>query len=89
MSERELINMSIYAGCFLALFGIAEILYHKLKVYVEITRKTVHLGTGLITLSFPLFLETHWSVLILTISFVVILSLSKLYNLVKCIYGIR
>ncbi len=89
MSERELINMSIYSGCFLALFGIAEILYHKLKVYVEITRKTVHLGTGLITLSFPLFLETHWSVLILTISFVVILTLSKKYNLLKSINGIR
>jgi dolichol kinase len=88
MSQQELINMAIYAGSFLALFGIAELLYHYAKVYVEITRKVVHIGTGLITLSFPLFLTTHWSVLILTVSFVAILAISKKFNLLKSINGI-
>ncbi|NOQ73724.1 MAG: phosphatidate cytidylyltransferase [Crocinitomix sp.] len=88
MTQQELINMAIYTGLFLALFAIAELLYHYAKVYVEITRKTVHLGTGLITLSFPIFLTTHWSVLILTVSFVVILALSKKFNLLKSINGI-
>jgi len=89
MSQQEIIYMAIYAGSFLALFGIAELLYHYAKVYVEITRKVVHIGTGLITLSFPLVLTTHWSVLILTISFVVILVISKKFNLLKSINGIR
>lgn len=88
MSQNELINTTLYAGLFLALFGVAELLYHFAKVYVEITRKMVHIGTGLITLSFPIFLETHWSVLILTVSFVVILGLSKKFNLLKSINGI-
>ena len=89
MSQQEIIYMAIYAGSFLALFGIAELLYHYAKVYIEITRKVVHIGTGLITLSFPLVLTTHWSVLILTISFVVILVISKKFNLLKSINGIR
>lgn len=88
MTSTELIRVSIYAGLFLALFGLAEILYHYARVYVEITRKTVHVGTGLITLSFPVFLETHWSVLILTVAFVGILSLSKKFNLLKSINSI-
>ncbi len=88
MTQQELINMAIYAGLFLALFGIAELLYHYAKVYVEITRKTVHIGTGLITLSFPIFLTTHWSVLILTVSFVAILGISKKFDLLKSINGI-
>lgn len=89
MSTVELFHTSVYAGLFLALFGIAEILYHFAKVYVEITRKTVHIGTGLITLTFPLFLETHWSVLILTLSFVAILGLSKKFDLLKSINAIK
>lgn len=88
MSQQELINTALYAGLFLVLFGIAEIMYHFAKVYVEITRKTVHIGTGLITLTFPLFLETHWSVLILTVSFVGILGISKRFGLLKSINAI-
>lgn len=88
MSQTELIHTTLYAGLFLILFGVAEMLYHFAKVYVEITRKVVHIGTGLITLSFPLFLETHWSVLILTVSFVAILALSSKFNLLKSINAI-
>ena len=73
---------------FLVLFGMAELLYHYLKVPGETTRKIVHIGTGLITLSFPLFLSTHWSVLILTISFVVILALSDRLGILKSINAI-
>lgn len=88
MTSTELIQVGIYAALFLVLFGLAEILYHYARVYVEITRKMVHIGTGLITLSFPVFLETHWSVLILTVAFVGILSLSKKFNLLKSINDI-
>lgn len=88
MTQQELIYMAIYAGSFLALFSVAELLYHYAKVYVEITRKIVHIGTGLITLSFPLVLTTHWSVLILTVSFVAILGISKKFKLLKSINSI-
>jgi len=88
LERLELIRTLAYAGFFLILFGIAELLYHCGKVQVEITRKIVHLGTGLITLSLPLFLETHWSVLILAVSFVVVLGISKKLDLLKSINSI-
>ncbi|MBI3239032.1 MAG: phosphatidate cytidylyltransferase, partial [Flavobacteriia bacterium] len=57
------INAAILSVSFLALFGIAELLYHFAHVKVELTRKLVHLGTGVLTLLFPLMLSNHWFVL--------------------------
>lgn len=71
--------------CFLALFALAEFLYHRQKIKVEYTRKLVHAGTGLITLSFPLVLTSHWQVLFLCGSFLVLLIGSKKYNYLKSI----
>ena len=88
MSRLEIFHTAIYAASFLVLFGITEIMYYR-RVHVEFTRKTAHVGTGLITLTFPLFLETHWSVLILCISFVGILHFSNKYKVLKSINGIR
>ena len=88
MTKIELIHTAVYAGVFAVLFAFGEILYHWLKVPVEITRKFVHLGTGLICLTFPFFLETHWSVLILTIAFFVILLSSIKLNLLQSINAV-
>lgn len=85
----ELINTAILAGAFLALFGLAELLYHRFKVRVELTRKLVHFGTGILTLLFPVFLDHHWYVLFLCGSFLVILLLSLQFNLLKSINAIK
>ncbi len=69
----NLINTGIIALAFLVLFGIAELLYHRFKVRAEVTRKIVHISTGLLTLLFPPFIENHWLVLILCGSFLFIL----------------
>jgi dolichol kinase len=68
--------MSILAGLFLSLFGIAEILYHFFKVKAELTRKLVHIGTGLLTFLFPVMLGNHWFVLILCFVFTILLIIS-------------
>ena len=78
----------ILAGAFLALFGVAELLYHFAKVKAELTRKFVHLGTGILTLLFPVLLENHWLVLLLCSSFVVILIVSLKYKLLPSINAI-
>lgn len=83
------LNISILAISFLLLFGIAEILYHKLKVEVELTRKFVHIGTGLLTLLFPVMLDNHWQVLILCVSFALILIASFKFNFLKSINAIE
>jgi phytol kinase len=86
--KRDIINTMILAGCFLLLFGIAELLYHKLKVKVEITRKLVHMVTGLLALLFPVMLGNHWLVLLLSILFAIILFISLRYKLLQSINAI-
>ncbi len=84
----DLKNTVILATSFLALFGVAEILYHKFHVKAEITRKFVHAVTGLLTLLFPVMLGNHWLVLLLCAGFALILILSLRFNLIKSINAI-
>lgn len=81
----DLINTIILSASFLLLFGLAELFFHKLSVKVELTRKLVHFGTGLLTLLFPILLSNHWYVLFLCTSFLIILILSLKFNLLKSI----
>ncbi|MBI3510111.1 MAG: phosphatidate cytidylyltransferase [Bacteroidetes bacterium] len=87
--SKDIIHTAILAASFLLLFGLAEILYHKFKVKVELTRKLVHFGTGLLTLLFPLMLSNQWFVLFLCGSFAFILLASLKFNLLKSINAIE
>ena len=78
----------ILAGAFLLLFGVAELLYHFAKVKAELTRKLVHLGTGILTLLFPILLDNQWLVLLLCSSFVILLVASLKYKLLPSINAI-
>ena len=85
---RDIINTVILAGSFLALFGIAELLYHKFNVRAEYTRKLVHIGTGLLTLLFPVMLHNQWLVLFLCGTFALIILASLKFNFLRSINGI-
>lgn len=76
------------AGVFLVLFASAELLYHKYKVKVEITRKYVHVMTGLLTMLFPPLIGNHWLVLVLCGSFLAILLSSMALNLLPSINAV-
>jgi phytol kinase len=69
----ELVAILKLAAAFLALFGFAEVLYHKLRVPAEYTRSIVHAGTGLLTLLFPVMLHALWQVILLCGSFLALL----------------
>lgn len=88
MDSIDIRNTFILASAFLVLFAVAEILYHKFNVKAELTRKFVHVVTGLLTLLFPLMLNNHWLVLLLCSSFAVILIISLRFNLLKSINAI-
>lgn len=78
----------ILSGLFILLFIVAELLYHKAKVKAEYTRKFVHVGTGLLTLLFPLmFTQFIWVIMICT-SFIALLILSLKFNFLKSINAI-
>ncbi len=85
---KEITAPLILACCFLALFGLAEWLYHVAKVRAEWTRKIVHAGTGLLTLLFPVVLASHWQVLFLCASFLVILLASLKFGWLPSINAI-
>lgn len=85
---QDILRLTALAVCFLTLFGVAEWLYHYQKVKVELTRKLVHVGTGVLTLLFPVFLGNHWLVLLLCSSFAMILIASLQYNLLPSINAI-
>jgi dolichol kinase len=84
----HILNTIILAVAFLLLFGIAEFVYHKTEAKAEHTRKLVHIGSGLITLLFPIMLNSHWQVLFLSSSFLIILFLSTKFNRLKSINAI-
>jgi dolichol kinase len=82
-------NTLILAGVFGVLFASAEVLYHPLKVRIEITRKYVHILTGVITLAFPTMIGDKWLVLVLCVSFAAILLASKKMGLLKSINAVK
>lgn len=61
------------SGSFLLLFLVAELLYRLAHVRAEYTRKLVHVGTGLLTLLFPVVLKEAWQVALLCSSFLALL----------------
>jgi len=87
--KQDIIPMIQLSICFLSLFGLSEVLYYFLKVPVEWSRKVSHIGTGFLTMLFPVWLHSHWSVLILCGSFFVILVVSKKMKLLQSINGIK
>lgn len=86
--EKDMINTLILAGCYLVLFTLGELFYHVFRVKVELTRKFVHVGTGLLALLFPILLDSHWWVLLLCTSFGILLICSLRFDLLKSINAI-
>ncbi len=85
----EIKSTLILSAAFLLLFGTAECLFVFGKVRAEYTRKLVHIGTGILTMLFPLMLHTHWNVLLLCGSFAGILLLSMRYGFLPSINAIH
>lgn len=86
---QNFIHTLYLALAFLLLFGTAEFLYHVLKVEASVTRKIVHICTGLLTMLFPLLIENHWLVLALCGSFLFILLASVPLKLLPSINAVN
>jgi phytol kinase len=78
----------LLGACFIVLFAIGELLYHRAKWKGEHSRKFVHIGTGLLTMLFPIWLSSVWSVVLLCAGFLLILQLSLRFNFLKSINDI-
>lgn len=83
-----MIIFTSYVLLFLLIFLTSEILYYTLKCKVEISRKFVHITSGITCLSFPFYINNHWIVLVLCAGFILMLFISKRFYLLKSINNI-
>ncbi|MCG8702081.1 MAG: hypothetical protein MI922_28765 [Bacteroidales bacterium] len=83
--KPQIIHTLVIGIIFLLLFISTEILHRLLRVKAEYTRKFVHLCTGIIVLFFPKYIQSHWLVLLLSSSFLLLLYLSSKYQFLPSI----
>jgi len=86
--KYQIVNMLGFSVSFAVLFASAEFLHHFIKVEVEKTRKLVHLGSGMITMLFPLFFHSITEVAVLSIAFLGLLAISKRFNMLSSINAV-
>lgn len=84
----SIIHTGYMALAFGTLFGSAELLYHRFHFKAELTRKYVHIFTGVLTMLFPLLIHNQWLILALCASFLFILLGSIKFNLLPSINGV-
>jgi dolichol kinase len=73
---------------FLAIFAVAETWYRRLHPPVEVTRKFIHFGGGLVSLCFPWVFTTHWSVLALGAASLALMTLGRRYGFLQSLHGV-
>jgi dolichol kinase len=86
--SQEIHNGLIIAGIYISIFLIAEIIQHNFKTPVETTRKFVHLAGGFVALSFGYIFQSHWTVLLLCISFAAIIAITKYTGTLQSVHNV-
>ncbi len=79
----------IYSAALIGVMLIAELSYRYLNISTEWTRKMAHVGSGIVALTYPEFLDNHFVVLVLTLSFTLILYVSKKKGLFQSIFAVK
>ena len=78
----------IYLIAIILLLVFTELIYRRLGLKGEVTRKIAHFTATLSTITFPYLYTSHWYVLILAVIFFVILFISKHGTGLKSIHDI-
>lgn len=76
-------------GLFSILFAYSEMIFHTLKIRPELTRKLVHVATGIISLTFPFVFSDLRTVFFLCGGFVFFLGFAENLNLLGSVTGIK
>ena len=79
----------LYGLTFLLLFVSAEWLYRVRSITTDTTRRYVHIGTGVLTMGFPLILSEPWSIYLLCGLFLIILVISLRTQHLQSINGVN
>lgn len=79
----------IVSAVFMAIFGIAELLRGFDLAPQEVTRKFVHLGAGLISLSFAYVFKSPITLLVMLMGFVAAMTFGKRWHLMTAVHGVE
>ncbi len=79
----------IYSLALFSVMLLAEFFYKVLRVDTEWSRKIAHIGAGIVALTYPLFIHNDLIVLGLTLSFSLILFISKKLKIFQSIFSIK
>ncbi len=87
--QKEAITALAVAGVYLLIFLIGEAIRRLIPANTEISRKAVHLLGGLTALSFPRLFTSHWTVLVLSLSFCAVILITKRKGLLKSVHDVE
>jgi phytol kinase len=79
----------VYAGIFILIFALGEIIRYLQPSCPELSRKFIHFAGGLTALTFPRHIQSHWSILCLATGFAAVLVLAKMKGLLRSVHGIE
>jgi len=79
----------IFLMAFLLLLTFNELVYRRLGLKGEITRKFAHFSATLSTITFPYLFDDHWYVLALAVIFFILLFVSRNQAYLRSIHGIE
>lgn len=79
----------IFLCAFGLLLAFVELVYRRLRLDGEITRKFAHFAATLSTITFPYLFDDHWYVLALAVIFFLLLFISRNHSYLKSIHDIK
>lgn len=79
----------IFLFAFILLLTFVEMVYRRLGLDGEITRKFAHFAATLSTITFPYLFDDHWYVLSLAVIFFLLLFISRNHSYLKSIHDIK
>lgn len=79
----------LLSAFFLAILFAGEVLYKYFNLPAELSRKFSHISSALIACTFPFLLDSHWWVMAIGFSFLVLLYLSVKFNFLKSINSVE
>lgn len=87
--QREIVTALVVAGVYLLIFLVGETVKRLIPANTEISRKAVHLLSGLTALTFPYLFTSQWTVLALSVSFCAIVLITKRKGILKSIHDVE
>ncbi len=84
-----MIAVLIYCTCILLIFFLSDVLHHKVKISADYTRKFVHVSSGVVTLTFPIYITEVWEITVMSMLFLGLLFVSEYKKWFKGITGVQ